>query len=155
MGVRIVSSDLKRQYEHLLGGMTNNQIFHIADIQNSSRMSPTSYFGKYWLAYYDISWGHSWSIASNSTWMLAIEIQNLCKTIWLGLKELYKFSIWSKDQSISAEQHFFPITSSHLKVSPVINWNNHIIKWNVWANVPYFTGTTSILVHISTLVFRS
>ena len=47
----------------------------MVDIQNSSRMSPTSYLGKYWLSSCEISWVHYWYIASNSTWMLAIEIQ--------------------------------------------------------------------------------
>ena len=38
--------------------------------------------------------------------MLAIDIQNLDNTIWLGLEVLYKFSISPKDPSIPAEQYY-------------------------------------------------
>ena len=73
--------------------MTNLQISHMVDIQNASRMSPTSYLGENLPTSCEIFWGRSWYIASNSAWMLAIETQNLCKTIWLGLEELYKLSV--------------------------------------------------------------
>ena len=106
--------------------------------------------GDLFLGSCDIPLSHSWSIASNSALILAIEIQNLDKTIWLGLEELYKLSIWSKDQSMPEDQY-----CSHLKIIPVINLKNHIVKWNIWENVPYSTGTIRIFIHIPTLVFRS
>ena len=36
------------------------------DIQNSSRMSPTSYLRDHWIDSCEILWGHSWTIASIS-----------------------------------------------------------------------------------------
>ena len=39
---------------NLLDGMTNLQISHMADIQNSSRMSPTSYLREHSLAFCEI-----------------------------------------------------------------------------------------------------
>ena len=46
----------------------------------------------------------------------------------------------------------FHSTISHLKVIPLINRKNHIIKLNIWPDVPYSNGTTSILVKSLTVI---
>ena len=48
--------------------------------------------------------------------------------------------------------HYTPLK---IKVIAVTYQKKHIIKWNIWESVPCSTGTTSILIHISTLILWS
>ena len=112
------------------------------DIQNTSRISPNSYLRGHWPASYEIPWVHFCTIESNSEWMLAIEIQNLYKTIWMGLGARFiNFQYVTKtnprQQSNNATQHIITleVNSSNKPKEPyyqvkclskcsILHWNH-------------------------------
>ena len=124
----------------------NRQIYHMAYIQNSSMMSPTSSLREHWQFWYpsiQICMNDCHRDPKTRQYHLTgsggtLEILNLIQRPIHSSWEIIRHS-----------------TKSQVKVTPIINWKNNTVKWNVWVNFPYSNGTTFILVHISNPFFSS